>query len=245
MIEIKIPLDLEKIIEITDPIYTFNEIIEQIDLTKFYKGKMSIKGRPRYDAEKIMKVALFAFMENGYASLRNIEKLCRTDVRYIWLLDGEKAPSHMTVCNFLNDYVGSNINELFTEINKIVFEREGVDLSRLYIDGTKIEANANKYTWVWKKSCQTSRGKIFGRVTGLIKEINNGMLQMLGLRIEPREEYAIEYLEQIIERFATATGAAVAVKHGRGHHKTTEQRQYDKLCECLERLKKYDERIEI
>ena len=47
MIEIKIPLDLEKIIEITDPIYTFNEIIEQIDLTKNYKSKMSIKGRPR------------------------------------------------------------------------------------------------------------------------------------------------------------------------------------------------------
>ena len=59
MIEIIIPLDLEKIIEITDPIYTFNEIIDQIDLTKFYKSKMSVTGRPRYDAEKIMKVIIF------------------------------------------------------------------------------------------------------------------------------------------------------------------------------------------
>lgn len=245
MISLRIPLEIEKIVEITDPIYTFNEIIDRIDLTRFYKGKMSVMGRPRYDAEKIMKVALFAFMENGYASLRNIEKLCKTDIRYIWLLDGEKAPSHMTVCNFLNDYVGDNINELFTEINRMVFEKEGADLSRLYIDGTKIEANANKYTWVWKKSCQTSRAKVFVRISEIIEEINSGVLRMLGLRIEPREEYAIEYLEQIIERFASATGAATAAKYGRGHHKTAEQRQYDKLCEYLERLKKYAERIEI
>ena len=245
MIALRIPLEIEKIVEITDPIYTFNEIIDQIDLTQFYKGKMSVIGRPRYDAEKLMKVALFAFMENGYASLRDIEHLCKTDIRYIWLLGGENAPSHMTVCNFLNDYVGSNISELFTEINRIVFEKEGVDLSRLYIDGTKIEANANKYTWVWKKSCQTSRAKVFVRISEIIEEINSGVLRMLGLRIEPREEYAIEYLEQVIERFASATDAATPAKHGRGHHKTAEQRQYDKLCEYLERLKKYAERIEI
>ncbi|MBP5435700.1 IS1182 family transposase [bacterium] len=245
MIALRIPLEIEKIVEITDPIYTFNEIIDQIDLTQFYKGKMSVIGRPRYDAEKLMKVALFAFMENGYASLRDIEHLCKTDIRYIWLLGGENAPSHMTVCNFLNDYVGSNISELFTEINRIVFEKEGVDLSRLYIDGTKIEANANKYSWVWKKSCQTSRAKVFVRISEIIEEINSGVLRMLGLRIEPREEYAIEYLEQVIERFASATDAATPAKHGRGHHKTAEQRQYDKLCEYLERLKKYAERIEI
>ena len=245
MIALRIPLEIEKIVEITDPIYTFNEIIDQIDLTQFYKGKMSVIGRPRYDAEKLMKVALFAFMENGYASLRDIEHLCKTDIRYIWLLGGENAPSHMTVCNFLNDYVGSNISELFTEINRIVFEKEGVDLSRLYIDGTKIEANANKYSWVWKKSCQTSRAKVFVRISEIIEEINSGVLRMLGLRIEPREEYAIEYIEQVIERFASATDAATPAKHGRGHHKTAEQRQYDKLCEYLERLKKYAERIEI
>ena len=169
MIALRIPLEIEKIVEITDPIYTFNEIIDQIDLTQFYKGKMSVIGRPRYDAEKLMKVALFAFMENGYASLRDIEHLCKTDIRYIWLLGGENAPSHMTVCNFLNDYVGSNISELFTEINRIVFEKEGVDLSRLYIDGTKIEANANKYSWVWKKSCQTSRAKVFVRISEIIE----------------------------------------------------------------------------
>ena len=102
-IQLKIPVDLEKIIEISDPIYTFNEIMEQIDLYKYFAGKGSKTGRPRFDSVKLLKIILFAFMENGYASLRNIEKLYKTDVRFIWLLDGLKAPSYSTVSNFMND----------------------------------------------------------------------------------------------------------------------------------------------
>lgn len=90
MIQMRIPVDLEKIIDVTDEIYTFSEVMDRIELGKYYSDKKSVMGRPRYDAEKLMKVTLFAFMENGYSSLRNIEKLSKTDIRYIWLLDGEK-----------------------------------------------------------------------------------------------------------------------------------------------------------
>lgn len=48
-IQMKIPVDLEKIIEISDPIYTFNEIMNQIDLYKYFAGKESKIGRPRFD----------------------------------------------------------------------------------------------------------------------------------------------------------------------------------------------------
>ena len=47
----KIPVEIEKIIEITDPIYTFNEIMNNIDLSKYYKNRKSQYGRPKYDAE--------------------------------------------------------------------------------------------------------------------------------------------------------------------------------------------------
>lgn len=245
MIQMKIPVEIEKIIEITDPIYTFNEIMNNIDLSKYYKSRKSQYGRPKYDCDKMLKIALFAFMENGYSSLRDIEKLCKTDIRYIWLLDGEKAPTYVTVSNHLNDYIGDNIQKLFYDINKRLFEDEGVDLSTLYIDGTKIEANANKYTWVWKKSCIKNRNKVFVKLTELIDEINNGTLSYFNVRIEPREEYAVEYLEEVIRRFSSLTGTDGSYIRGRGHHKTTEQRQYDKLCEYLERLKKYAKHIEI
>ena len=101
-IQMKIPVDLEKIIEITDPIYTFNEIMSKVDLNKYLVVKGSKVGRPRLDSIKLLKIILFAFMEYGYASLRNIHKLCKTDIRFIWLLDGMPAPAHMTIANFIN-----------------------------------------------------------------------------------------------------------------------------------------------
>lgn len=245
-IQMRIPIDLEKIIEITDPVYTFNEVMVHIDLKKYYVNKENIIGRPRYDAEKLLKVILFAFMENGYSSLREIEKLCKTDIRFIWLLDGAKAPSHMTLSNFLRDYIGDNIKQLFYDVNKYLFKIDNVDLSVVYIDGTKIEANANKYSWVWKRSCLTSRLKVYKYLTELIEEINHTTLQYTNIRIEPREEYAIEYVEQVLNRFALFTNIGKEAKiTGRGHRKSPEQRQYDKLSDYLQRLKKYAEHIKI
>ena len=81
-IQMKFQVGFETIIEISDPIYTFNEIVNQIDLRKYFVGKGSRMGRPRFDCIKMLKIILFAFMENGYASLRNIEKLCKTDNHY-------------------------------------------------------------------------------------------------------------------------------------------------------------------
>lgn len=245
-IQMRIPLDLEKIVNICDPVYSFNAVMDHIDLRKYYAEKESIMGRPRYDSEKLLKVILFAFMENGYSSLRNIEKLCNTDIRFIWLLDGEAAPSYATVCNFLNKYVGNKIEDLFNDINTYIFTEEGVDLDKLYIDGTKIEANANKYTWVWKKSCITSRNKVYGYLSALIDELNDGILANFNVKMEKREEYAIEYVEEITARYSELTGiCGTNTVHGRGHHKTIEQRYYDKLNEYLHKLKKYAEHIDI
>lgn len=91
-------------------------------------------------------------MENGYLSLRGIEKSCKTDIRYMYLLDDMDAPSFATIGNFIRDDLTTSIEKIFVEINKTIFEKENVDIEHTYIDGTKIEANANKYTWVWKKS---------------------------------------------------------------------------------------------
>lgn len=77
-IQLKMPVDMERIIEINDPVYAFNEAVAHIDLNKYFVGKdYKATGRPRYDREKLLKVVLFAFMEQGYPSLRQIEKLCK------------------------------------------------------------------------------------------------------------------------------------------------------------------------
>ena len=188
-IQMKFPVDLEKIIEISDPIYTFNEIMNEVDLRKYLVVKGNKVGRPRLDSIKLLKIILFAFMEFGYVSLRRIEALCKTDIRFIWLLDGMEAPSFMTIANFINEFLIDTIENIFNEINSYIFEKENVDLNHVYIDGTKLEANANKYSWVWKKSCITNRNKMFLRITRLIEEINNSDLIYLNVEIGTRQEY--------------------------------------------------------
>ena len=106
-IRLKLPVDMERIIKINDPVYSFSEVTTHIDLKKYFVEKEHETGRPRYDREKLLKVVLFAFMEFGYCSVRFIQKMCETDIRFLWLLDEEEAPSHMTINNFIHTIPGT------------------------------------------------------------------------------------------------------------------------------------------
>ena len=152
-IQLKLPVDMARIIKINDPVYSFSEVMDHIDLNKYFVGKEHGTGRPRYDREKLLRIVLFAYQEFGYRSLRDIKKLCETDIRFIWMLDETEAPSHTKINDFIRDELAVSLDEIFNDINRYIFEQENVDLNHVYIDGTKLEANANKYTWVWKKSC--------------------------------------------------------------------------------------------
>ena len=71
--QIKLPLEISKIIDISDPVYTFYEVMNQIDLKKYLVEERNRgTGRPKYDSEKLLRVVLFAFMEHGYVSVRQI-----------------------------------------------------------------------------------------------------------------------------------------------------------------------------
>ncbi len=243
--QLKLPVDLERKIEIFDPVYTFCEVIDHIDLRKYLTEKDSRLGRKRYDELALLKVILFAYMEEGYASTRRIEKLCKTDIRFMWLLQDNPAPSHMTVNHFIQNCLTERIDEIFVDINEYLFSAEKVDLQHVYIDGTKLRANANPYSWVWKKSCIKNRDKTFLMVTELLKHINT-MLSPWGVCFELRQEYAIEYLEQILEKYLELTDfdPKTAVS-GKGKHKSEVQRYWERLENYVKRLKRYSKYIKI
>ena len=244
--QLKLPIDIEKIIEFSDPVYSFSEIIDCIDLSNFFVEKGYKNGRPGYSRSKLLKIILFSFMENGYLSLRQIEKSCKTDIRYMWLLDDMKAPTFATIGNFIRENLTNSVENIFVEINKVIFEKENVDLEHTYIDGSKIEANANKYTWVWKKSCITNRDKIFKKISEIIEQINNEDLLLLNIKFEKRNEYAIEYIEEILKQYAQLLLIDVSkFVHGKGLKKTSYQKKYEVLEGYKEKLKKYSEHIEI
>lgn len=244
--QLKLPLEIEKIIDISDPVYTFCEVMDHIDLSRYFVEKDYKTGRPRCDAQKLLKVILFAFMENGINSLRDIEKLCRTDIRFMYLLDGMRSPSFATFGNFIRDELTTTIEQIFNDINAYIFDKDSVDLNHTYIDGTKLEANANRYTWVWKKSCIKNTSKVFEKITMLIEEMNSEVLGYLGIKFETRNEYAIDYAEELLSKYRELTDLDInSFVSGKGKHKTIHQRQYQKLEEYITRLKNYAKHIEI
>lgn len=239
-----IPAFLTDFLNICDPVVVFDEIMKGIDIEAYLRPIENRIGRPRYNPVRILKVILFGFMDGGYASLRELEDRCRYDIRYKYLMEQE-MPSYRTFGHFIKDFLEDSVEELFLMINKELFERDGVDLEHLYIDGSKYEANANKYSWVWKKASEKSRYKLYGKITVLLERMN-AELQCWGLEIMTNTEYVPEYLEQILQQYRRVLGIDPEKIHrGRGHHKTAQQRNYEELRKYTDKLRTYTEQLRI
>ena len=222
----------------------FDEIMGRIDLEKYLRPLEQRTGRPRYNPVRVLKTILFGFMDLGYASLRELEDRCRVDIRYKYLM-GQEMPSYRTFAHFIKDFLEDNIEELFRLINDEIFRIEGTDLTHLYIDGSKFEANANKYSWVWKKASEKSRYKLYGKITALLEEINSEITP-LGLTVKTRSEYVPEYLDEIIDRYSRIMDIDPGTfVHGTGRRKTQKQRNYELLCQYRKKLGQYTEHIRI
>ena len=239
------PLFVSDFLDICDPVLTFDRFMEEINLEKYLKNvPKHFTGRFRYDPVSMLKTILFGFMANGYISLRELEDSCRVNLRFMYLMD-HKTPSYRTFGYFINEILSDSIEEIFCDINKKIFEIENVDLHHLYIDGSKFEANANKYSWVWKKATEKSRYRLFDKITRLFTEINQ-QLRFTGMQFCINTEYAPEYLRQAADRYSEMhqLDETQFVK-GRGHHKTIQQRHYEKLIEYASKLEEYVEKIQI
>src|SRR5690554_196703 len=240
--QLVLPLDIQTIIPFDDPIYTFDEIMKGCNLKKYIvTTNKDPRGRIGYNLVTMLEVILFGFMEKGYVSLRELEKMCKTDIRFMYLLRHEnKTPTHMTFSNFINKYLKTTIEDIFYDINKYIFEKDNVNLDIVYIDGSKFEANANKYSWVWKNACFTNRDKLFKKISVLLTEINESILSYEMTMYSIKELYEINYLEDIINdfqrRFKIDKSTFV---RGKGRRKSVYQKYYEKLEEYINKLKEY------
>lgn len=239
------PIFFSDFLDISDPVLVFDEFMEGMNLNRYLENlPRAHTGRIRYNPVNMLKTVLFGFMQEGYISLRSLEDNCRVNIRYMHLMDHE-TPSYRTFGYFINEVLGSSVETIFRDISRAIFEKEQVDLQHIYIDGSKFEANANKYSWVWKKATETSRYRLFEKITTLLQEINEG-LAFSGVQIPTNTEYVPEQLNEILERYKHLwkIDESTFVK-GRGHHKSLPQRQYEKLKTYTEKLQEYAEKISI
>lgn len=240
-----LPILIHDYLDICDPVLTFDKFMEEVSLEKYLKNiPKHYTGRLRYNPVSMLKTVLFGFMTNGYISLRELEDSCKVNLRFMYLMNYE-TPSYRTFGYFINEVLRDTIEEIFYDINNRIFEEEHVDLQHLYIDGSKFEANANKYSWVWKKATERSRYRLFDKITVLFQEINDE-LAYTGIKLNINTEYAPEYIREAADRYAEVWQLdESSFVSGRGHHKSAQQRHYEKLVEYAEKLEEYVEKIRI
>ena len=240
-----LPILIQDYLDICDPVLTFDRFMEEIDLEKYLKNiPKHYTGRFRYNPVNMLKTVLFGFMTNGYISLRELEDQCRVNLRFMYLMDHE-TPSYRTFGYFINEIIKDSIEEIFQDINKKIFETEHVDLQHLYIDGSKFEANASKYSWVWKKATEKSRYRLYDKITLLFQEINEELVYS-GTKLNINTEYVPEYIREAADKYAEMWQLDEAeFVYGRGHRKSVQQRHYEKLIEYAEKLEEYIEKIQI
>ena len=132
------------------------------------KDDINKGGRPSYNPYNMLAVIIYNFAFNKF-SLRDIEDTCRNDLRCIYILQGEN-PSYKSIGNFINDYILPNREKIFSLITKAIFDECKLEMDNMYLDGSKFEANANKYKFVWKPT--TFHNKLSDKIRKLLKEYN-------------------------------------------------------------------------
>lgn len=225
--------DLTNSFDIDDEVFLVHNIIEEMNLG-FLNSAYSSKGRkPVAEPRTMLKVLVFAYLNRKY-SVRDIEDLCKYDLRFRWLLDNGKAPDHVTISRFKN-LVNPFIDQILTQLVELLIEQNEIDLKSIYIDGTKIEANANRYTFVWKKSILKYQEKLVEKIKEYFK-IDNTM---------PEESCKKIVLIEFNNIRNICKQKKISFVYGQGKRKTEEQRKYELFEEWIDKLDKYETHLQI
>jgi transposase len=219
----------ENVVLADDKVRLLDEVLERLDYTTLYRA-YSEDGRPPKPTPKTMfKIVVYANSERIYSS-RKIEGACRRDVNFMWLLNDEPAPEHNTINRFRNKYLPEAAEDLFYQLVRHLYEIGEINFEHLFVDGTKIEANANKYTFIWRKSTSKYQARLRIKISTYLQKINR--------------QYGYNFNEEtsLAEVLETLSKEAHGVKfvHGRGKRKSEIQRRIEELSCYVAREAKYE-----
>jgi len=152
-----LPPSLEELIDPNHPVRVLNLVVDNIDiepLIKKYKGG----GTSSYHPRLMLKVLVYGYLTNLYSS-RKIEQALHQNIHFMWL-SGMCYPDHNTINRFRSERLKGVLKEVFSQVVHLLIDHGHVTLKEVYLDGTKIEANANRYTFVWGRAIKTSKERI-------------------------------------------------------------------------------------
>lgn len=151
------PPSIEEMIPQNHPVRVVNGVIEQLDL-KLLTDIYSNEGRPSYHPKMMLKIMVYAYMDNTYSS-RKIERAMSENINYMWL-SGLQVADHNTIARFRSKKLKDVFKDIFKQVVLLLAEEGYVTLKEVYTDGTKIESVAGRYTFVWKKTIEYHKEKM-------------------------------------------------------------------------------------
>ena len=224
--QLLLPINLEFLIPEGDYVFTVAEICESLDYTELFNTYL--RNWRKVNPITMFEILVLAYINRKFSS-REIEEACSTDIRFMWILNGEPAPSDSTINRFIRGHLGEVIEGLFYQFVEKLYEMREVKFKNLFVDGTKIEAYANKYTFVWKSAVEKNLAKLNKKIenaTELICE-RYGFSNVISLE---------ECYENLIRE---AQWVNLVFASGKGKHKTQLQRDIEVLKEYIDKKSEY------
>jgi transposase len=152
-----LPPCLEELIAPNHPVRVVNKVMDQLNIAPLI-NKYKAGGTSSFHPRMLLKVLVFAYINNIYSS-RKIEEALQQNIHFMWL-SAMSTPDHNTINRFRSDRLKDVLQHIFTQVVHLLVAEGLLNIKELYVDGTKIEANANRYTFVWGKAIKTNQAKI-------------------------------------------------------------------------------------
>ena len=236
--QLKLPLNLETIIPDNDSVRLLSQFVEAMDLTDLYSTYERINS---VSSRTLLKIVLYAYMNGDYSS-RSMELNCKRDINFMFLLEGSPAPDHATFARFRSIHFAPCSKRILAEMSNALFDMGEISGETIFIDGTKIEASANKYTFVWKKAVTKNQAKLLQKLADFVAECE----LLYDIKIVYGNTIKIKHVKKLRKKlYALKETENIVFVHGIGKRKTSLQKSIETLESYLNRLKKYNQQIHI
>ncbi|MEE0514055.1 MAG: IS1182 family transposase [Emergencia sp.] len=233
-------MNLNIIIPDDDSVRLLSQFVEEMDMTCLYETYSMFKEN-QVTPRQMLKIVLYAYIDGKYSS-RDIERACHRDINYMYLLEGKPVPDHATIARFRSLHFSPCAKHLLTECTELLFELGEISGKNIFIDGTKIEANANRYTFVWKRAVTKNQEKLGEKAASLVAEC----VETYALKPVWHGRVKIKTLKKLRKKlYAIKEQECIEFVYGSGKRKTPLQKHIEQLEGCLEKMKEYNHKIHV
>lgn len=238
--QLKLPMELDVCIPANDCVRLISQFVEEMDLAALYDTYERMPSEKYASPEIMLKIMLYAYHERKDISSRTIEKNCKRDINYMYLLEGRRAPDHSAIARFRTEHFGKCADLFLSQMTQMLLDLEQITKTEVFIDGTKIEASANKYTFVWKKAVTKHQARLLQKTALLVGEII-GRYEMKPLW---QKQVKKHHVKKLLKRLKLkAKNANLEIVCGRGCRKTQLQKDIEDLESALTKIKEYDGKL--